>query len=113
MCHKAYYDKKMLCMKLGINDIVFVRVKVFGNDRKVADKWETSPYRVVEQIGNRPVFRVQNLEDMTKIRMLHRNMLYPLKMVQDDGAQQDTLVEHVNIQLATANQLMYEHFYSP
>ena len=50
---------------------------------------------------------------MTKIRMLHRNMLYQLKMVQDDGAQQDTLVEHVNIQLATANQLMYEHFYSP
>ena len=33
-------------------------------------------------------------------------------MVQDDGAQQDTLFEHVNIQLATANQLMYEHLLS-
>ena len=54
-------------MKLEINDIVLVRVKVFGNDCKVVDKWEQSPYRVVEQLPNCPVFKVKNLEDHTKI----------------------------------------------
>ena len=65
--HKQYYDKRVRCMKLEINDIVLVRVKVLGNDRKVADKWEQYPYRVVEQLPNHPVFKVQNLEDHTKI----------------------------------------------
>ena len=58
-----------------------MRVKVFGNDWKVADKWEQSPYRVVEQLPNHPVFKVKTLEDHTKIQTLHRNMLYPLKSV--------------------------------
>ena len=40
---KWYYDKKVRCMKLEINDIVVVGVKVFGNDKKVVDKWEQSP----------------------------------------------------------------------
>ena len=62
-------------MKLEINDIVLVCIKAFGNDHKVTDKWEQSPYRVVEQLPNRPVFTVQNMEDHTKKRTLHRNML--------------------------------------
>ena len=33
-----------------INDVVLVRVKAFGNDRKVADKWEEHPYRIVETV---------------------------------------------------------------
>ena len=77
--HKKYYDKKMRCMKLDINDIVLVRVKAFGNDRKVADKWEEHPYQVVEQLPNRPVFKVQNLNDMSKFRTLHRNMFVSIE----------------------------------
>ena len=91
---------------------MLVRVKAFGNDRKVADKWEQSPYRVVEQLPNRPVFKVQNLEDHTKICTLHRNMLYPLKMVQDNSTE-DVIVENINIHLQDANNLMLKHFDSP
>ena len=97
LCHKKYYDKRMRCMKLGINDIVLVRIKAFSNDRKVADKWEEHPYRVVEQLPNRPVFKVQNLDDMTKFHTLHHNMLFPLKTVQESD-DQNVIVEKVNVQ---------------
>ena len=56
--HKQYYDRKIRCMNLCPDDIVLVRVKVFGNDRKVADKWEQSPYLVVRQMGDKPVFKI-------------------------------------------------------
>ena len=38
--HKKYYDCKFKCMKLMPGDTVFVRIKAFGVDRKIADKWE-------------------------------------------------------------------------
>ena len=92
-------------MKLEINDIVLVRVKVFSNDHKVVDKWKQSLYRVVEQLPNHLVFQVQNLEDHTKIQTLHRNMLFPLKSVQNDDQAVEVLVKNVNIctQLNNAN----------
>ena len=99
-------------MKLDINDVVLVRVKAFGNDRKVADKWEEYPYRVVEQLPDRPVFKVQNLKDMTKFRTLHSNMLFPLRTAQGNDDEPSVLVEHVNVQLLQANKLMDQHFYS-
>ena len=33
--HKVYYDKRTKCMSLNPDDIVMVRVKAFGSDRKV------------------------------------------------------------------------------
>ena len=99
-------------MKLDINDVVLVRVKAFGNDRKVADKWEEHPYRIVEQLPNRPVFKVQNLVDMTKFRTLHHNMLFPLRTAKRTDDETSILVEHVNVQLLQANELMEQHFYS-
>ena len=109
--HKKYYDKKMRCMKFDINDIVLVHVKAFGNDHKAADKWEQSPYRVVEQYPNRPIFKVQNMEDHTKIRTLHRNMLYPLKMAQN-GTDSEVIVETVRPVLLKANEAMAALFNS-
>ena len=109
--HKRYYNKRVRCLKLAINDIVLVRVKAFGNDRKVANKWEQTPYREVEQIPNRPVFKVQNLEDYMKICTLYRNMLYPLKTVQEDSTD-DVIIKNVNVQLQDTNNLMLKHFES-
>ena len=99
-------------MKLDINDILLVCVKAFGNDCKVADKWEQSPYRVVEQYPNRPVFKVQNMEDHTKIRNLHHNMLFPLKMAQN-GTDSEVIVEMVRPVLLKANEAMAALFNSP
>ena len=98
-------------MKFNINDIVLVCVKAFGNDHKVADKWEQSPYRVVEQYPNKPVFKVQNMEDHTKIRTLHCNMLYPLKMAQN-GTVSAVIVETVRPVLSKANEAMAALFNS-
>ena len=38
--HKRYNDQKFKCMKLEPGDTVLVRVKAFGADHKIADKWE-------------------------------------------------------------------------
>ena len=97
-------------MKLDINDIILIHSKAFSNDRKVADKWEQSPYRVVEQVGNHPVFKVQNMENHHKIRMLHCNMLYPLKSAQNEST--EVIVEQVHTKLCSANEAMLLHFHS-
>ena len=97
---------------MDINDIVLVHVKAFGNDCKVANKWEQSPYRVVEQYPNRPIFKVQNMVDHTKIRTLHCNMLYPLKTAQN-GTDSEVIVETVRPVLSKANEAMAALFNSP
>ena len=99
-------------MKLDTNDVVLVRIKSFRNECKVADKWEQTPYMVIEEIPNRPVFKVQNLEDHTKFRTLHRNMFYSLKTVKNDDTQ-DIIVESVSAKLSHPNDLMMKHFDSP
>ena len=56
-----------------------VHQKGFKGKHKIQDKWENTPYKVVEQKGsNLPVFLVENTENPTKTRVLHRNMLFPL-----------------------------------
>ena len=36
-CHKKYYDKKMRCMSLRPDDLVWVHVKAPTGDHKIAD----------------------------------------------------------------------------
>ena len=93
-------------MMLCLDDIVLVRVKTFGNDRKVADKWEQSPYLVVKQMNDKPVFKIRPLDsaDDSRDRILHRNMLFPLQLkVQTDAGKTTTV-------LSKANQLMNLYF---
>ena len=61
--HKKYYDHKLKCMKLVPSDTVPVRIKAFGVDRKITDKWEQQPYVVLEQMSNQPVFKVKPTGD--------------------------------------------------
>ena len=58
------------------------------------DKWENTPYKVVEQKSpSLPVFLVENTENPSKTRVLHRNMLFPLLTKNLDHT--DTLVNTV------------------
>ena len=93
-------------MALCPDDIVLVRVKAFGNDRKVADKWGQSPYLVAEQMGDKPVFKIWPLHstDDSRDRILHRNMLFPLQSKVQTDVVQTTAV------LLKANQLMDLYF---
>ena len=45
-------------MKLAPDDIVIVRIKAFGLDHKIADKWKEAPYRVLSQLEGQPVYRI-------------------------------------------------------
>ena len=56
-----------------------VQQKGFKGNHKIQDKWENTPYKVVEQKDpNLTVFLVKNTENPTKSRVLDRNMLFPL-----------------------------------
>ena len=49
--------------------------------RRIADKWEQSPYKVISKF-DKLVFRVQEVGNASNIPTLHRNMLFPL-MIED------------------------------
>ena len=107
--YKRYFDQKYKCMKIEPGDLVMVRIKAFGRDHKITDKWETVPYRMVGKNGQKPVFMVQSIRETgTKnVKTLHRNMLYPLSTNQF----QNLLDQHSKIStLAKSNILMAEHF---
>ena len=83
-------------MKLAPGDLVLVRVKAFGPDHKIADRWEQIPYGVLAQHKDSPVYKVQPTTERGEegIRTLHRNMLFPLQSVRDEETtgQNDALV---------------------
>ena len=39
-------------------DIVLVRQKVFGTQHKIEDRWELPVYKVLEQCGDGPLYKV-------------------------------------------------------
>ena len=94
---KRYYDKKIKCSQLKTGDLVLVCQKGFKGKHKIQDKWENTPYKVVEQKDpNLPVFLVENTENPTRSRVLHRNMLFPLLTQNLDQTQtsEDTVPEN-------------------
>ena len=76
---KLYYDRKVHCMDIIPGDIVLVRQKVFGTQHKIEDRWELPVYKVVEQCGDNPLYKVQKIGGVGSgdVRVLHRNMLFP------------------------------------
>ena len=91
--HKKYYSKKLKCMKIIPGDLVLVRVKAFGPDHKIADRWEQVLYWVLEQHNNTPVYKVQpvNNNGDDGIWTLHRNMLFPFQSFCDDIIQEENI----------------------
>ena len=92
------------------DDSVMVRVKALTGDHKIADQWEDIPHRVVDQLGDQPVFKVQPITAIsdTDIRVLHRNMLFPLKRSAKSGFEEPEDAQ--NIALMKANMLMDIYF---
>ena len=86
-------------MKLAPDDIVLVRVKAFGADHKIADKWKQSPYQVLGQLDNQPVFKIQEVGAIgdENINVLHRNMLYPLVTYEGTVTDKQTLLVQANV----------------
>jgi hypothetical protein len=84
--YKTRYDIRAKAATINKGDLVLVRnVKLRGKN-KLADKWEDTPYIVMEQPNqNIPVFVVKKDSPRSnKTRTLHRNLLLPLsKKVKD------------------------------
>ena len=59
--------------------MVLVRVKAFGTDHKIADKWEENVYRMVFQVRNTPAYQVENTKTLMR-RVVHRNYIFPLRL---------------------------------
>ena len=77
---------------------------MFGIDHKIADKWKQTTYLVLSQVGDQPIYKVQDIDSdgEENVKVLHRNMLYLLLSYNRDIANNSVLV--------AANVLMYLYF---
>ena len=95
-------------MNLRPDDLVLVHVKSPSGDHKIADQWEETPHLVLSQLADQPVFQVKpvDAEDDENVRVLHRNMLFPVQSVTDPIIKNDD--QH--FALMKANLLMDFYF---
>ena len=87
--YKKYYDKNYKCAVLREGGLVLVRINVRGTDHKIADKWEQASCEVIGMKPDSPTIIIRNTS-MGEVRELHRNMLYPLRMVDRDDESENT-----------------------
>ena len=102
--YKKYYDKNYKCAVLKEGDLVLVRINVHGTDHKIADKWEQAPCEVVSTKPDSPLIKIKNTTT-GEVGELHRNMLYPLRMVDRNDESEDAAPV-----LAKANIVMDMYF---
>ena len=84
--YKKYYDRKVRCSKLEPGDLVLVKRFGFKGKHKIQDRWENEVYELLESCHSSPlVFRIRKEDDTGNIRILHRNLLLPLRSRVLDG----------------------------
>ena len=100
----------MRCAELKPGDLVRVRIKAIVGDHKIADRWESTPYQVIDQLKDQPVFKIKPIATTSDgdIRVLHRNMLLPLKTSREHNLKGQE--QGQNMTLMKANLLMDIHF---
>ena len=80
---KIQFDKKAKLTSLLPGDRVLVMDKTTGG-RKLADKWESTPYIVLHKHPDLPVYTIRRI-DSQKERIVHRNLLTPCMFLPVDG----------------------------
>lgn len=75
--NKKQFDKHIREATLQVGDRVLVRNLRLRQKHKLADKWESTVYRVLKQIGNLPVYTVGPEVGDGPPRTLHRDLLLP------------------------------------
>ena len=82
---KGRYDSKVRGAVPEIGDLVMVKLTGLPGGNKLADKWESDPYVVVEKPSpDMPVYTVQRENGAGRKRTLHRNMILPLALPLSD-----------------------------
>ncbi|XP_061186930.1 uncharacterized protein LOC133195066 [Saccostrea echinata] len=75
---KRNYDLKVRSAILEKGDRVLVKITSFDGKHKLADKWESTPYIIVDQPNSTiPVYIVKE-EGSNRQRTIHRNLLLPI-----------------------------------
>ena len=69
--HKQFNDQKFKYMKIVPGDLVLVRVKAFGPDHKIADRWEQVPYKVCHNTTIHQCTRYNQLTRIWKKMCIH------------------------------------------
>ena len=75
--NKRMYDKKVKHQILKAGDTVFVKNLASTGNNKLQDRWNSVPYRVLEQLSNLPVYKVKPETGTGGVRTLHRDNLLP------------------------------------
>ena len=76
---KANFDTKMRGTVIGPGDRVLVKIVAYDGKHKIADRWESEPYVVLDQPNhNVPVYVVQKETKTGPKRTLHRNLILPV-----------------------------------
>ena len=90
--HKASYDIKVRHSTLQEGDRFLVKNVGLRGKRKIADRWEKTPYIVKSQPNpDIPVYEVQcDIPRAHKTRMLHRNLLLPFFCLKLKGRSSNT-----------------------
>ncbi|KAL7868508.1 hypothetical protein SRHO_G00098920 [Serrasalmus rhombeus] len=75
--NKTRFDRRVTESILEKNDRVLVRNVKLRGKHKLADRWESTVYVVVERIGELPVYKVRPENQEGPVRTLHRDLLRP------------------------------------
>ncbi|XP_067315603.1 uncharacterized protein [Pseudorasbora parva] len=75
--NKTRYDKRVTESSLDVGDRVLVRNVRLRGKHKLADKWDSEVYIVVNRAGELPVYTVKPEGKEGPLRTLHRDLLLP------------------------------------
>ncbi|XP_071951656.1 uncharacterized protein [Antedon mediterranea] len=78
--NKRRYDEKLRVKSSELQPGDRVMVRNFGlkGKNKLADKWKSHPYIVVDKLPNLPVYKVTPEKDRDVVKTLHRDHLLPI-----------------------------------
>ncbi|KAL1271696.1 hypothetical protein QQF64_030712 [Cirrhinus molitorella] len=76
--NKRLYDRHVKHQTLTVGDRVLIRNLALTGKQKLADRWNSVPYLVVEKLKNLPVYRLKPESGMGNVRTLHRDHLLPV-----------------------------------
>ncbi|XDV11309.1 hypothetical protein PO909_000279 [Leuciscus waleckii] len=98
--HGRLYNRKVKGCPLAVGDRVMVANRGEKGRRKVADKWESSPYEVMIVYPDINVYRIKSINS-DKVRVVHRNLLLPVNFLPiDEPQEQDQRNDDVNDEIA-------------
>lgn len=104
--HGRLYNRKVKGCSLAVGDRVLVANRGERGRRKVADKWESSPYEVMVVYPDINVYRIRSIIS-DKVRVVHRNFLLPVNFL-PIAEPQDQRCDDMNEELAQGDEIDHD-----